>query len=42
MNFLFDFISSFSVELEAVASVECEAPLMKSAVSKNERYGLAA
>ena len=37
-----DFISSFSVELEAVASVECEAPLMKSAVSNNERYDLAA
>lgn len=37
-----DFISSFSVELETVASVECETPLMKSAVSNNERYGLAA
>ena len=37
-----DFISSFSVELEAITSVKCETPLMKSAVSNNERYDLAA
>lgn len=37
-----DFVSSFSVDLETVGSVECDVPSMQVAVSDSERYGLAA